>query len=1094
MKLGTLSQYVVVLESFHIKNFFRIAKITSASLLFTAVTLFATNPIEAQNTTTQTSKTNAETQLTNQETKKITGIILDNIGIPIIGANVVVKGSINGTITDIDGNFTLDLQDGDLLLVSYIGYIPQEIKINKESNYKIILNEDTQKLEEVVVIGYGAASRKKDLSVAVSSMNLNEATKGRPVAMESMLQGRLAGVNIGSGGGDPFSSPTISIRGKGSRNGDKILYVVDGVPGAPFNTEDVESVAVLKDAASAAIYGAQVGSGGVIVVTTKKAKAGKLRIEANATGGVQSAWKLPKVLNAGEYIQVMTDATTAAGKPIPDYINPNHGAYPWVSTQRTNWMDEIFQVGAVQHYGISLSGGSENINSFASVSYDKQEGILLNTYKESLGAKLNTEFKFNKYITFSQRVNYNYRNDQGGVGGSTASGSIIAAAMFMPPSATVYEQDAAGNQLYTPNGEKQYGGVVPEYINDKYGIAGSFGEVQNPVARLQRLTQYRPSHRLFTTSSLSINPIENLTLRSDFSPYVNFSRYENFNKARPELGKPNPENSREINNQLASGWLWETTAAYNLNINNHSLSALGGYTLGYDSYRSNSVIGYNLPNESNSQNHLINATDFTKTKPTESQWQESLMSVFSRLAYNYDDRYFVTGSLRRDASSKLWHENNSGLFFAASGSWKISSESFMKENLPELSLLKLRASWGQIGNINSVGSYSYNVALVQNSWPVFLGNNAQTPIYGWSLNTVSNRGLKWETTEQTNIGLDMNFLKDKLSFVVDYFVKDTKDLIEAVPMPSVSGISVSPLANVGKVRNSGWEFSGNYEDRIGNVDFSLGANIATLKNEVIDLGGLEYISHSHGPRNIKPLRSAVGQAWYSYYLIESAGIFQTQSEIDAYAKDGKKIQPNAQPGDLKFIDKDNDGQITDKDRDFMGSYTPKFTYGFNLSTAWKGFDLAVLFQGVGKVKIFNALKEMTYPADIGWNKPAEILNSWTYNKDSNIPRLTTNDANNNYGTPSDFFLEDASYLRLKNITLGYTLPKSALSKIGVSSGSIRIYGSVENAFTFTKYSGLDPELMSSTRGDGSLGDGSTGIDGGGYPAGRLFNFGINVSF
>lgn len=1014
---------------------------------------------------------------TQQNTKQISGVVFDATGMPVIGANVVVKGTTNGVITGIDGDFQLEVPQNAILEVSYIGYISQEISVNGQNKINVTLEEDTQKLDEVVVIGYGD-TRKKDLSMAVSSVNLDQDIKGRPLGLEGMLQGQLPGVTIANDGGDPMSKPNITIRGQGSRSNDQVLYIVDGVPGAPFSPEDVESISVLKDAASAAIYGAHVGSGGVIVITTKQSQAGKVKVNANMYYGFQSATNLPKMTTAEEYIKIRTDAAMASGIPIPSGLDPN--IYPYGQVTRTDWLDEIFRTAGIQHYAASVTGGSENLKAFASVAYDKRQGILLNTYKENLNARVNVDFKINKWLTLSERVNFEHSNGQGDLNTSTHTG-VIAQAMSMPRSATVYEYDQNGNPVMGENGQPAFGGTVPLWAKD-LGIAGTFGEVQNPVATLKRLRQYRPDQRIFSTTSLVLKPITGLTIKSDFSASSHNYQYKSFTMKVPEIGKPNDQNDLYIQDLAEKSWLWETTATYSRDFNEkHLLSIMAGYTMGYDNYRSNDTRVYNFAYEEDWAQHFVNGSDWTKSKPADLFTEESKVSAFGRASYSFDDRYFFTGSIRYDATSKLF--NRSDVFPAVSGAWKISSEPFFKEAIPVISLLKLRASWGQIENIASVDRYAYDIKFSESPYFTYLGNQGQTPIKGVSLQTFQNLNLVWETSQQTDLGFDLNLFEDKLGLTVDYFLKDTKDLIEEMTVPSVAGIEKAPLGNVGKVRNSGWEIGINWRDKAGNITYSLGANFSTLKNEVRSLGDREYMQHNDEIRSLQPLRSAVGQPWYSYFVIETDGLFHSDEEAANYVdSNGNRIQPNAKAGDIKFIDANHDGQISDDDRVFKGSYAPKCTFALNGSLAWNGFDVSFLFQGVAGNKIFNGTKALTYPTDQGFNLSTDLLDSYTYNPSSDIPRLTMADENQNFGRRSDFYLENGSYLRLKNLTVGYTLPKTLMSSLGCADTNIRFYVSGENLFTITGYDGMDPEV------------GRMGLDGGKYPVARVFSLGVNVNF
>ena len=907
--------------------------------------------------------------------------------------------------------------------------------------------------------------------MAVGTVDFGQEMKSRASGFEGMLQGQIAGVTISNVGGDPLSKPSITIRGQGSRSGDEVLYIVDGVPGAPFNSEDVESISVLKDAASAAIYGAHVGSGGVIVVTTKKAKAGKTQVSANLTMGVANASNLPKMTNAAEYSDIMKAAGNTGG-----HIDPNQ--YVYARTTNTDWMDEIFRTGTYKRASASISGGSESMRSLASVSYEERDGILLNTYSKNLGAKVNVEYDINKYITFSERVSYNFSNGQGNLNTFAHTG-VIAQAMQMPASAPVYESTEDGKPVYGADGNRAYGGTTPAWA---VGYAGNFGEVQNPVATLERLSQNLPAHQLVSTSSLTIKPIRSLTIKSDFSAGVNTDRFEEFTKKIPEIGNPRNENLKEVSSSLSNNWLWETVATYSTEINNtHLLSLMGGYTMGYDKFSSNMTTVYNFSREADWAQMFVNGGDWSKTKPSEIFWEESKISGFGRASYSYDDRYFFTGSLRYDATSRLSKNNRSQVFPAASAAWKLSSEPFFESMGENISLLKIRGSWGRIGNVSSVGYYASNIKFSENEDFTYFGSDLNNPVTGISLNTFLNPNLRWETTEQIDIGFDLNLFNDKFTFLMDWFRKDTRDLIEDLIVTPTAGIEVAPKGNVGKVRNSGLEFAATYADRIGKVNYHVGANLATLKNEVLDLGDVEYLSHTQTVRGFQPLRSGVGQPWYSYFLIPTDGLFRNQQEIDTYNQENKNAQINAKPGDIRFVDVDGNGIINENDRQFHDSYAPKYTYAFNAGASWNNFDFSFQFQGVGGNKIFNGTKRMTYETESGWNLSKDLLDSFTFNENSNIPRLAINDPNGNYTTMSDFFLESGSYLRLKNMTIGYTLPKSTLSKLGGDT-SLRIYASGENLFTVTNYSGMDPEV------------GRMGMDGGRYPVSRVINVGLNLNF
>ena len=1020
-----------------------------------------------------------------------TGTVKDSTGEPIIGANVLVKGSTLGSITDIDGKFTIKVSNGDVLQFSFMGYKTIEMKAeNKPMN--IVLQEDTEVLDEVVVIGYGP-SRKEDLSTAVTTVKMDDRLKSRPANLASYLQGQMPGVMIQSNGGDPMAEVSMSIRGRGSRgtdksynSGDGVLYVVDGVPGAPFNMEDVESITVLKDAASAAIYGASVGSGGVVVVTTKQASAGKAKVSINISKSFKSAMNLPETLTAEQYNQVWADAVKTYGGQMVAARNPE--LFPYGNVTRTDWMDAIFRTGSLEHYALSVSGGSDVMKGFASFAYDNDKGVMLNTFSRKFSAKANLDFQLSKWLKLSERATYEYKNGQGDI--MTGHQGVLNQAVFFPRSATVYDYDKEGNLMYDDQRKPLYHGTIPRWAAQE-GISSPYGEIRNPVATLERLDQQRPSTKIYSTTSIEIKPISSLTIKSDFTAGLEIKTEDIFSPKIPEIGRPELENKREKSNEWKSTILWESTATWAHVFNDaHHVSAMAGYSMKYEKYKWDRYYTSKFNREDRHSITNGQAGDWSKYKPEEEIWEESMISAFARLGYSYEDRYFITGSLRRDATSKLYKDNNSGIFPAVSASWKISSESFFEPLKSVVSLLKIRGSWGQVGNVALVPRYSWNVPLNETEWPIIYGKDLHTVQNGVYAGSIGTKNLKWETTEQYGIGLDLGLFDNSLNVTIDYFNKRTKDLIEIVPMPSVAGVSVDPYGNIGDVVNRGWEFSASYQKKIGDVTFGVNGNISTVHNEVLDLGNMDYIQHTVGVNDKRPLRSAVGQPWYSYYVLKTEGIFQNEQEIkdftwtDPQTGMTKMIQPNAKPGDFKYVDFNNDGKITDDDKQYLGSYMPKITFGFGGNVQYKGIDFSFQFQGVGKSTVYNGYKQMGYTGrGQGSNMLADVLNSWDYNKTSGVPRLAIiEDGNGNYSNLNDFFLEDASYLRLKNVTLGYTLPVSVMRAIGIPTSSLRFYVNAENLFTVTDYSGIDPEV------------GNFGLDGGTYPVARSFSIGFNFNF
>ncbi|GHT68389.1 SusC/RagA family TonB-linked outer membrane protein [Bacteroidia bacterium] len=1006
----------------------------------------------------------------------ISGIVTDQNNDPVIGASVIVKGTNSGVMTGVNGDYNIVAPSDATLVISFIGFGEHEEPVNDRARIDVSMSSSEQAIDEVVVIGYGTA-RKSDLSTAVATIKVDQKIKSRPANISSILQGQLPGLTIQFNGGDPLSGQTYNIRGKGSRDSDGILWVVDGVPGAPYRMEDVESVTVLKDAASAAIYGASTGSGGVILITTKQAREGKVKVDVNVSHSFQNAWKLPKALTSEQLNQVwkrvIADYRLMAMPPEKDPAQYEYGTH-----DRTDWIDEIFRTGQVQHYAISLSGGSEAMKGIGSFSYDRTDGLLLNTYAESFGGKAGLDFQITKWLKLSETANFHYSNGQGGIRTNTHEGYIIEALMY-PPSATVYEYDKApeegGQILYDDNGNPRYGGTVPRWAKDVYGITAGYGSLRNPVASLERMRQNRPSTSFHSVTALELTPVKGLMVRSSLATYSNSSRYESFNMSIPEIGRPDPENSREASASWSYGWLWENTAAYANVFGKHHISALAGYTMRASNDRSSGSTVYGFTREDDHYTILNNATDWTKSRPWEGIGSEHMISALARLGYSFNDRYFATASIRRDATSKLAPENNYGVFPAFSASWKISSESFF--NVPAINLLKLRGGWGRVGDCGSVPRYSYNASMGMTGETVWGKNLDQSPT-GIFQRTIANRALVWETTEQTSAGLDITLLNNSLDITADYFYKLTRDLIDVLPAPSVAGIIDDPRGNVGKVLNEGWEFSANYHKTLGDVTFTVYGNASLLTSKVLNLSPREVMNHSD------QLRSTVGQPWYAYAMFKTDGLFRTRQDIDNYTKDGKKIQPLAKPGDIKFIDYNDDGMINNDDRQYMGSYLPDITYAFGGSIAYKGIDFSLFFQGISGVKIYNLFKQnVALFAAQGANTLTDVLDSYTFNPRSNNPRISwLDDANGNYNNSSDYFLEDGDYIRLKNVTLGYTLPKALLQKAGMGQIGIRLYVNGENLLTFTKYSGFDPEV------------GNHGVDGGVYPVSRTITVGLNVNF
>ena len=1015
------------------------------------------------------------------------GIVKDQMGEPVIGANVIVKGTSNGVITDIDGKFALSAAKNDILIISFVGFMSQEIPVTGK-DLMVTLKEDTGLLDEVVVLGYGANARKQDLSAAVGVLSNTDDLTVRPVSStESLLQGQLAGVTVQSNGGDPTSTPSIVIRGQGSQNGDNVLWVVDGVPGAPIaSMSDIESIVVLKDAASAAIYGAQSGAGGVILVTTKKAKAGIPTLSYEGTYGIRQATNLPEPLNAEEELEMRKRSYANANVTLPDGWNIEKN--PWIGITRTNWMDEIFRTAFYQRHNIALNVGTDNYSSRLSFSFDNDEGVLINTYNKNYAIRYNGKFDLNKWVSISEDLVWKNTENRSKDTNDAYTGPVLSA-IYMPASATVY------NPL-----DGTWGGTTtedPEYIA-KYGsnFAGAHGDAVNPVRLLKAENRFNRTSDVWSTTSLQIaNIIQGLKFTSRFTYNLKTNNYKNFRPIQDEPGKPNNSNSLDVTNYRTDAWKTENTLTYDNSFGNHTVGALFSTTADHYNVRGLKVNGKNFADESPYLQYLAyagttSATDYL-TGP------DANVSLVARLAYSYDDRYFVTASWRRDYAGRLPKENNFGDFPAATLAWKISNEKFFKKS-DFIGMLKLRASWGRVGNLGSI-DYNYKSLLLGTSYwqeqaQYGVINNATWNNFVYN-STAMNRNLTWETSEQWDLGLDVELFKNRLALSFDYFDKRTFNLIQKQTMNWPSSIGLNPLLiNQGEVRNRGIEVQANWNDRV-NKDFSyfVSGNFSYLKNWVSDIG-VKNADGSPGVwtdsdskfRNIPYTRqTAEGEPLNSYYLIKTNGIFQSDAEAAAYVdKNGKRIQPNAVAGDLKFIDYNNDGKIDDKDRQYCGSATPKTTYSFSFGATYKKFSFSAMFQGVGGAQAFYAAKSVILSdADGNFNRVKDILNAWSpTNTSSNIPRLSMNDPNSNFSTASDWYLESASYLRLKNLTLSYDLTDvlQKWSHLKERNSRMSVYFSGENLFTITDYSGMDPECG--------------GWDAMKYPVSRVFSFGVKLTY
>lgn len=990
----------------------------------------------------------------------VSGLVSSDAGEALPGVNVVVKGTTNGTTTDANGRYTLTAPDNGTLVFSFIGFQTREELVGNRTTIDIQLAMSATQLEDIVVVGYGSA-KKSEILGAVSTVSTKEASSRNYNTAAELLQGTVAGVTVLNNGGDPTVGPKIRIRGIGSLNDETPLIILDGVIYVgdfnAINPNDIQSMTVLKDAASAAIYGSR-ASGGVILINTKEGKADRMHVEVNYQHGVQQVAKKLNALNAEERANAANLAADNAGIARNPAFDPTTN--PDSRVTRTVWMDEVFQSGVINNVDLSLQGGNETSNYFISSGYRKNDGIVLNTFSERYTARVNSAHKLAPGVKIGENFTYSLWNGQTANTSSAYTGAILSA-IYYPANATIYKQDGSG----------KFGGVPDQYPT-------AYGDVINPVAYLKRLDNRAPTSTLLINPYLEWDIIKGLKFRSNWGITRISTNEKQFTTKIPEPGKIFDNNELMQRTDNLTSMLTEQTLTYTGTIgSDHAITVLAGYTYQKDKREFYQVKGTGFDNEDPAYRYLSNA----KTMQVLSSGgpESNLMSYLARVNYTYGGRYMFTGVIRRDGTSKLSAAKRWEIYPSASLGWNISNESFM-QSTNFISDLKLRASWGIIGNLGSLPEYPYSIALTPTR--TWLGADPSIA-YGYAELELSNKDLKWERSEQRNIGLDFGLLEGHLSGSFDVFKKINDRMLFRQILPGTSGTPNGRFINGGTVNNKGIELALTYKKTDGPLTFDITGNVARVKNEV------EYITDDNKFQNVGtlvrnlpyPNINIVGSSSQAFYGYQTAGIFQTDAEAAEYVNTkGVRYQPNAKAGDFKFVDENNDGSINDSDRKILGNPFPKMTYSLNGNFNFKRFDLNIFFQGVQGNSIFNAVKGMGLNATYGYNLLDDARNAWTPENHSNsIPKLSITDPNNNFGRMSDFYVEDASFLRLKSVTLGYTFTTEKVSDL-----KVRVYITGQNLFTITNYSGMDPEV----------GITNNGIDVGLYPLSRVYMAGINVKF
>ena len=1022
----------------------------------------------------------------------ILGTVTDDAGEAIIGASIVEKGNPqNGTITDFDGKFTIKVEEGTPIVISYIGYTSQEV--TAKDGMTIVLKEDAQTLQDVVVIGYGV-QKKSVVTAAIAKVTSDDLAGTTPVRMDNALKGLAAGVNVTSNSGQPGAASRIRVRGIGSVNDSNPLYIVDGMPiegGLDYiNPSDIESIEVLKDAASGAIYGARAANG-VILVTTKKGKMGKMAVNYNFSQGWQTAWKHRDVLDATGYMVMQNEGLVNAGQ-APKYADPYN------VTTNTDWQDLLFNDNApVQNHELTLSGATEKVNYYFSLGYYNQEGIVGGNYGHSNYRRLTLRGNFN-FTVFDMtkernwldkldvQVNLSYaRVKNSGLDPNSQWGNEIGSALALPPIIAPYlEGEAAQEQIdyYSSTYPDEY---VPMYDDGKLlNIPGAgFNEMANPLASFQLPVADNWSHKFVTNFSATLGIWDGLKYRVSYSTDMSF--WGNQNYATPYWISPTKHrnySSASMESDRGTVWQLENVLMYDKTFDKHTINVVlgqsafenSGWTLGASR---NNLKDYSKP--------WINAATGLAADGDRDGWggpgvNHTMSSLFARLSYNYDERYMIQGTVRRDGSSRFGSNNKYGVFPSFSLGWNVMNEKFMKSTSDWLNNLKVRFSWGKNGNDN-IGDFRYTVLTQGGNNYGFGMAGGEKEVNSSKASGLSNPDLKWEESEQTDIGVDFGFLNNKVTFTIDYFKKKTNGMLKDMNIPSYVGES-KPIGNVGDMENSGIEFELGYKFNIKDAKFQIKANASYLKNELIRLGnaaGFDTYDNVSNLGNIS--RAEAGEPFTYFWGYKTAGIFQNWDEVNAYTGPQGLIQPDARPGYVRFVDVNGDGAIDDADRTKIGKGTPDWTCGATLHAEWRGIDFMMFWQGTAGNDIFDATRRLDLPSI---NLPSWFLGRWTGEGTSNkYPIYIQGDATN--WQASDLYVHDGSYVRLKNIELGYTIPEFLTKKVFISR--LRVYAAVENLLTFTKYWGFDPEISSGS-------DKSNGVDFGVYPQPRTIRVGCNLAF
>lgn len=1050
----------------------------------------------------QTFAVSAETYQAVQQASKAKGTVVDKDGVPVIGASIRVKGGQAAAVTDFDGNFTIDAADGAVLTVSYIGYVTQEVTASTKAPLQITLQEDNATLDEVVVVGYGV-QKKKLVTGATVQVNGDDIQKLNTTSALGALQSQTPGVNIVSASGQPGEGYKVNIRGAGTNGSTTPLYIIDGIEG-DINTispADIESVDVLKDAASAAIYGARAANG-VILVTTKQGKAGKMQVSYDGYIGWQNVYKMPELLNAKQYMEVMDEVSVAGGgQPYnwTDYMTQaQYDAYMNGSDKGTDWMDAIRNKNAITtSHAVNIAGGSEFSKFSTGISYMKQEGTLGKPAASDYSRftiRLNSEHVLWRkgdldIITFGENLYYNH-NERSGIYTNGLYSNNISEMLRQNPLIPVYNS----------NGE--YFGY------DDLKAAGWFGfnpYSTNPVAKMTYTDQGNNISKNYSLSAvgyLKIQPIKNLTYKFQAGYKHSAYSYRRYNGIYHLNDVGDQRTDDEVQQSMGTGWSWsvENTLNYKFDAKAHHFDILLGQSFqksGYGMGEDISATASSMLFSDWMHAYLSNSLAANPLEATGAPWGDNaLSSFFGRVNYDWNETYMASLIMRADGSSNFARGHRWGTFPSASLGWVMTNEKWMQGTQGWLDFLKLRASWGQNGNCN-IANFNYVSMVAFDMYGRYpFGNSKDGVTQGGYAVNLPNEDVTWETSEQWDFGIDARFFDQRLSLAADYYIKNTKDLLIQAPILDSYGLD-APYVNGGDVRNSGFEIGLGWNDHEGDFNYSVNLNVAYNKNEVTKINNRNgYIEGESNilANNTAPIyRMEEGHPIGYFYGYKTEGVIQNNDDLKAYLDKNCKgdaansLQGNSiQPGDLKFADVNHDGVITDADKTEIGDPHPDFTGSIGFSCSYKGWDLSITTYGAFGQQVMRSWRKFT---DNIWdNYTTEVLDYWHGEGTSNrYPRLTSG-SNTNFVQVSDIYVEDADYFRLQNITIGYDF-KKLWKKCPMQQ--LRLYFTAQNLFTITGYKGMDPEVGANA----GVGDSwASGIDVGYYPTPRTYMVGVNIKF